>query len=104
MSRAHLPAPPPFAIPAPRHPLSFRRTELATVFAYTSLADWTVLDDDQPVGRIYEEHAPARPELAWFWSVVVMVDPRVRVPTSGKAATFEQAKADFTADWDAFKE
>jgi hypothetical protein len=50
MSRAHLPAPPPFAIPAPRHPLSFRRTELATVFAYTSLADWTVLDDD-PAGR-----------------------------------------------------
>ena len=41
--------------------LTLCRTNLATVFAYAhALQDWTVFEDGQPIGRIYEEPEPAR--------------------------------------------
>jgi hypothetical protein len=54
-------------------------------------------------GRLLEEHAPARPELAWFWSIIVPGPARHRVRTDGRAATLEEAKAQFVAAWTAFK-
>jgi hypothetical protein len=84
--------------------LTLRRTNLATVFAYARLADWTVFEDGQPIGRIHEEHAPSRAELAWSWSTLVVVDPRAKVLTSGKAPTFAIAKMDFQTNWEAWTE
>lgn len=78
--------------------LTLRKTDLATVPVFAHLADWTVFDDDQPIGRIYEEHPPSRAELAWSWSI-----PRARVAISGRAANLADAKADFAASWDAWK-
>jgi hypothetical protein len=33
-------------------------------------ADWTVVEDGRPVGRIYED-SHAAPDLKWVWSVTV---------------------------------
>jgi hypothetical protein len=63
--------------------LTLRRTDLGTVPAYAHLADWTVFEDGEPVGRIYEQHAPARPEFAWFWSCTMMSPNRSWVKTEG---------------------
>jgi hypothetical protein len=31
--------------------------------------DWTIFDDGEPVGRIYEDASASTPaELRWFWS------------------------------------
>jgi hypothetical protein len=60
--------------------------------------------DGRLVGRIYEQHAPARPELAWIWSITALIDPRANVLTSGKAPTFAIAKMEFAASWAAWKE
>jgi hypothetical protein len=45
--------------------LTLRPTGLASP-AFAHLADWCVYDDGESIGRIYERHAPFRPELAWF--------------------------------------
>jgi hypothetical protein len=65
----------------------------------TSAEDYTVRDDGEPVGRLYKVHAPARPELAWSWSITVYVDPRAEVTTSGTVADFADAKASFRTSW-----
>ena len=49
--------------------LSLRLTRIEASPAFAGLEDWDVLDDGKPVGRIYEKHVPARPDLAWFWSI-----------------------------------
>ena len=56
--------------------------------AFAGLEDWDVLDHGKPVGRIYEKHVPARPDLAWFWSITGL-------STSGTTATLDEAKAAF---------
>jgi hypothetical protein len=52
-------------------PLTLRPTGLASpVFA-----DWldnTVFEDGRAIGRIYEDKH-ARPDLRWFWSIIVFV-------------------------------
>ena len=81
-------------------PLTLRPTGLQ---AFAHLADWSVYEDGQGIVRLREEHAPARPELAWFWSIIVMGPARHRVRTAGRAATLEEAKTQFAAAWNAFK-
>jgi hypothetical protein len=44
-----------------------------------------------------------QPENRWFWSITVMGPARFRVRTDSRAATLEQAKADFRVAWAAFK-
>jgi hypothetical protein len=65
--------------------------------------DWCVYEDGQEIGRLYEDVTASRPENAWFWSLTVMGPSRDRVQTNGRAPTLEQAKADFRAQWEAFK-
>jgi hypothetical protein len=49
------------------------------------------------------EAAERQPENRWFWSITVMAPARFRVRTDNRAATLDQAKADFQAAWIAFK-
>jgi hypothetical protein len=56
--------------------LTLRRTRLEQSPAFADLEDFDVLDDGRPVGRIYEKHAPASPDQAWFWSITEYVEPR----------------------------
>jgi hypothetical protein len=53
--------------------------------------------------RIYEQHAPASPEQAWFWSITVPLDMRAKVVTSGRAPTLDQAKSEFLDNWSAWR-
>jgi hypothetical protein len=77
---------------------------LSDPLPFTDLQDWDVLDDDgKPVGRIYERHAPASPDLAWFWSITESVEPRSGLRTSGMAATLDAAKAAFRDTWDKWR-
>jgi hypothetical protein len=83
--------------------LTLRPTGLQVSAAFAHPADWSVYEDGQKIGRLREEHAPARPERAWYWSITVIGGPRGHVRTEGHAATLDQAKADFRAHWEAFK-
>ena len=44
---------------------------------------------------IYQRHAPANADVAWFWSVTEYVEPRSGLSTSGMAETLDAAKAAF---------
>ena len=65
--------------------LSLRRTRLEKQPVFADLQDWQVLEDGNKIGRIYEQHAPASPHQAWFWSITVPLDMRAKVVTSGRA-------------------
>ena len=75
--------PSPFAVP------KFARRQ------FLKVGDFTVYDDGRPVGRIYQKHAPASPDLTWFWSITEYVEPRSGLRTSGMAETLDAAKAAF---------
>jgi hypothetical protein len=66
---------------------------------YADRQDWTVLDEGQPVGRIYEDTSAGTPDRRWTWSITVYVWPDAGITTSGKAATLDQAKAEFQRNW-----
>jgi ATP-dependent DNA ligase len=50
------------------------------------------------VGRIYEDRHTL-PDLRWFWSITVYVDPKRGINTSGRAASLDEAKAQFLSNW-----
>ena len=83
-------------------PLTLRPTRLHSP-ALRQLADWSVLQDGQVIGRISETHAPHRPELAWSWSNHGASGFARRVTSHGNAANLEEAKAAFQASWDAWQ-
>jgi hypothetical protein len=64
------------------------------------LEDWIVLDDGIPIGRIYQRHAPANADVAWFWSITTYVEPRSGLRTSGTTETLDAAKVAFRDNWD----
>jgi hypothetical protein len=67
---------------------------------YQDRQDWTVLDEGQPVGRIYEDtSASTSAGMRWFWSITVYVWPDAGIVTSGRAPTLDQAKAEFQRSW-----
>jgi hypothetical protein len=45
--------------------------------------DWSIHEDGQEIGRLYEDPIATRPELAWFWSIIVMGATDGRVATQG---------------------
>jgi hypothetical protein len=57
-----------------------------------------IVEDGRDVGRIYEDKH-SRPELRWFWSITIYVIPKLGITTSGRAASLEEAKAQFLASW-----
>jgi hypothetical protein len=50
------------------------------------------------VGRIYEDRH-SRPELRWFWSITVFVNPMLGIKTSGRAPSMDEAKAQYLTNW-----
>jgi len=79
--------------------LTLRPTKLEGSPAIPHRKDWTVYEDGQPIGRIYEVgSAVTAPELRWFWSILAVV--RVTgVTRYGHAATLEEATAKFRDNW-----
>ena len=54
--------------------LTLRPTKPEKAPAFDNLADWTVLNDGEEIGRIFEVHAPARPDA------LHMNEPGQRLP------------------------
>ena len=50
------------------------------------------------MGGGYYEDRHSRPEYRWFWSITVYVDPKQGINTSGRAASLDEAKAQFLFD------
>jgi hypothetical protein len=86
---------------AKKMPLTLRPTGLS---GNPDANDWSVHEDGVEIGRFYADLQATRSENRWFWSITVMGPARFRVRTDSRAATLEQAKADFLAAWAAFKE
>ena len=53
--------------------LTLRPTGLSSP-AYRDLVDYIVIQDNRAVGRIYEDRQTL-PDLPWFWSITMYVDP-----------------------------
>jgi hypothetical protein len=83
--------------------LTLRPTDLERSPAMADLEDWIVLDDGIPIGRIYQRHAPANADVAWFWSITTYVEPRSGLCTSGSAETFDAARVAFRESWDKWR-
>jgi hypothetical protein len=78
-------------------PLTSRPTGLSSP-AYWDWLDYVIVADDRAVERIYEDrHTP--PDLRWFWSITVHVDPKQGITTSGRAASLDEAKTQFLTNW-----
>ena len=73
--------------------LTLRRAGLSSA-AYRDSLDYVIVDDGREAGRLYEDRH-SKPELRWFWSITVYVDPKRGITTNGRAATIEAAKAQF---------
>jgi hypothetical protein len=63
-----------------------------------TLTDYVIVEDGRDVGRLYEDRH-SKPELRWFWSITVYINPKLGIITSGRAPTIEEAKAQFLASW-----
>ena len=76
--------------------LTLRPTDLNRSPATAHLEDWIVLDNGRPIGRIYQRHAPANADVAWFWSITTYVEPRSGPRTNGTTGTrrFEGSVSD----------
>jgi hypothetical protein len=84
--------------------LTMRPTDLDRSPATANLDHWIVLDDDIPIGRIYQRHAPANADVAWFWSVTTYVEPRAGLRMSGTTGTLDDAKAAFRDSYDKWRD
>ena len=61
--------------------------------------DYTIVEDGRrDVGRLYEDRH-SRPELRWFWSITVYINPDLGITTSGRAPTMNEAKEHFLCNW-----
>ena len=78
-------------------PLTLRPAGLSSP-AYRDWLDYVIVEDGRDVGRLYEDRH-SKPELRWFWSITVYVNPRLGIITSGRAASLDEAKAQFLTNW-----
>jgi hypothetical protein len=74
-------------------PLTLRRTGLSRD---PDANDWSVYEDGVEIGRIYEDLAVCRPQARWLWAHN-LPDARGQVSSHGRAAAFEDAKAQSAA-------
>jgi hypothetical protein len=77
--------------------LKLRPTGLSSP-AYRDWLDYVIVEDGRDVGRIYEDRH-RRPELRWFWSITIYVNPMLGITTSGRTPTLDEAKAQFLTNW-----
>ena len=75
-------------------PLTLRPTSLSSP-AYREWLDYVIVADGRGVGRVYEDRH-SRPELRWFWSITIYVNPKRGITT---ITSLEEAKAQFLSSW-----
>lgn len=67
--------------------LTLRPTGLSSP-AYRDWLDYVIVENGRDVGRVYEDRH-SWPELRWFWSITVYVNPKLGIMTSGRAASMD---------------
>jgi hypothetical protein len=77
--------------------LTLRHSGLSSP-AYRDWLDYVIVEDGRDVGRLYEDRN-SRPELRWFWSITVYINPMLGITTSGRAPSLEAAKSQFLISW-----
>jgi hypothetical protein len=71
--------------------------------AYRDQLDYVVIEDSRTIGRMYEDkHAP--PDVCWFWSITLHVDPALGITTNGRVPSLEEAKTRFKSSWSRVRE
>jgi hypothetical protein len=60
--------------------LTLRHSGLSSP-AYRDWLDYVIVEDGRGVGRLYEDRN-RRPELRWFWSITVYVNPKLGITTA----------------------
>src|ERR1700730_13593354 len=83
-------------------PLTLRRTGLSSP-AYRDWLDYVIVADGRDVGRVYEDRH-GRPELRWFSSITIYVNPKRGITTSGRATSLDEAKSQFLSNWQSLYE
>ena len=81
--------------------LTLRRSGLSSP-AYRDWLDYVIVEDGRDVGRLYEDRH-SRPELRWFWSITVYVNPMLGIATSGRAPSLDAAKMQFLTNWQKYR-
>ena len=76
--------------------LSLRHTGLAP--PDPNPKDYVIIDAGREIGRLYEDRS-ALPELRWYWSIIVIGAHQAGIRTNGRAATIEEAKAQFEINY-----
>jgi hypothetical protein len=66
--------------------------------------DWDVVEDGAVVGRIQEVLSPPTQGVRWLWAHNLVGPAQGQASTDGRAATFEDAKAQFAEALAAFRE
>jgi hypothetical protein len=61
--------------------LTLRPTGLSSP-AYRDWLDYVIVENGRDVGRVYEDRH-SWPELRWFWSITVYVNPKLGIMTKG---------------------
>jgi len=77
--------------------LTLRPTGLQSP-AYEDWPDYSIFE-----GSYRNRAVGTQPELRWFWSITVVVDARAGVRADGRAASLEEAKAQFYDNWTKWK-
>ncbi len=81
-------------------PLKLRPTRLGHA-VYKDTVDYGVFCGEWCIGRFYETRS-GPPDLRWFWALYASSKPGT-LRTDGRAATPEQAKAEFEGSWKQWK-
>jgi hypothetical protein len=76
-------------------PLVLRRAKVSRKGSHSSDDDYDVFDGERDVGRIFLQS-----DGQWFWGVAFHLTRR---KSYGHAATIEEAKAAFRAEYEAWK-
>jgi len=65
--------------------------------------DWSIHENGNEVGRLYEDLQSTDPENRWYWSITLMGPARSSCQCEGRAPTLEHAEASFRNALERFK-
>src|SRR6202040_2169714 len=72
--------------------LTLRPTGLSSP-AYLDWLDYVIVEDGRDVGRLYKDRL-SRPEVRWFWSITVYVNPKLGITTKINLRTYGEETMD----------
>jgi hypothetical protein len=69
--------------------------------AHADRPDYLVIENNETIGRIYDEGKYVPTDIRWFWSITAFhIAPALEITTNGRVPSLDEAKAQFRATWD----